>query len=263
MIRRSGPRSMVGLLVALSAVVAAPRAGAQVSVDDRITSLTEHVKKKSDDQACVVIDGLTQAFSTMTDEDKKKTVGALEKTLTARREEGDDKLFETTVQAFANCGELGQKATVKALKSPNVDKRRGVLAHALRSLAFHKDPGNVKTIVDYLVHNEPMVVAGAADALGGYAEQPEKTRKPIVEELVKNYASYASAATNAQASNKDKGVAKDRLAIVEKPFLDSLKKLTGQEFQDAPAAQKWFNDNKNKKWPEPGAAEGSGAPDKS
>jgi hypothetical protein len=251
------PLALFALLCA-----AAPRAGAQVSVDDRVTSLSEHVKKKADDQACVVIDGLAQAFATMSDEDKKKAVAAIEKCLTARREDGDDKLFEAAVAAFANLGDLGQKATVKALKSQNVEKRRGVLASALRSLGFHKDAANVKTLVDYLVHNEPIVVAGAAEALGNYAEQPEKVRKPIVEELVKNYASFASAASNAQASNKEKGVAKDRLNTVEKPFLDALKKLTGQELKDAPAWQKWFNDNKSRKWPDPAAGSASGAPEK-
>jgi HEAT repeat protein len=254
-------RSLLVLLPILLA--AAPLSSGQIAVDDRIASLQEHVKKPSDDQACVVIDGLSQTFSTMSEDDQKKTVAAFEKCLNAKREEGDDKLFETTVAAFANCGELGQKATIKSLKVPNVAKRRGVLAHALRSLGHHKDPGTVKTLTDYLVNSEPIVVAGAADALGNFGEQPEKVRKPVVEELVKNYASYHSAASNAQASNKEKGVAKDRLNVVEKPFLDALKKLTSQEFTDAPAAQKWFNDNKSKKWPDAAAADGAGGPAKS
>lgn len=229
---------------------AAATARAQVTVDDRVASLTELVKKKSDDQASGVVDGLAQAYAGMGEEDKKKAIAALEKCLSARREEGDDKLYESVVTAFANMGEAGQKATLKSLKSANVDKRRGVLASALRSLGFHKNPANVKTLVDYLVHNEPLVVAGAADALGNYAELPEKTRKPIVEELVKNYAQFASAASNTQASNKEKGMAEERLNIVQKSFQGALQKLTGQEFKDAPAAQKWFNDNKNKKWPD-------------
>ena len=205
--------AVVGVLAA-----AGPAARAQVSVDDRITSLTELVKKKSDDQAAVVVDGLAQGYAAMSEDDKKKAVAALEKCLNARREDGDDKLFESVVTAFANCGELGQKATLKSLKVANVDKRVGVLASALRSLGFHKNPANVKALVDYLVHNEPRVVAGAAEALGSYAEQPEKTRKPLVEELVKNYAQFASAATNGQATNKEKGMAQERLNVVEKAF---------------------------------------------
>jgi HEAT repeat protein len=250
--------AMAGAVAAAAGGLAGD-AAAQVTVDDRITSLAELVKKKSDDQATVVIDGLAQAFAGMADEEKKKAVAALEKCLGARREEGDDKLFESVVAAFANCGELGQKATLKSLKAANVDKRPGVLSAALRSLGFHKNPANVKTLVDYLVHNEPRVVAAAADALSNYADQPEKTRKPIVEELVKNYSQFASAATNAQASNKEKGQAQERLNVVEKSFQGALQKLTGQEFKDAPAAQKWFNDNKNKKWPDAGAAAGGGS----
>jgi len=234
-------------------------ASAQVSVDDRITSLQEQVKKKSDDQATVVVDGLAQAFTGMNEEEKKKTIAALEKCLGARREEGDDKLFEAVVAAFANCGEMGQKATLKSLKAANVDKRPGVLSAALRSLGFHKNPANVKALVDYLVHNEPRVVAGAADSLANYADQPEKTRKPIVEELVKNYSQYASAASKTGITNAEKGLAQERLNVVEKAFQGSLQKLTGQEFKDAPAAQKWFNDNKSKKWPDAGAPAGGGS----
>ncbi len=242
-------------------VASAPTARAQVTVDDRLTSLAEHVKKKADDQACTVIDGLVQTFATMSEEEQKKTIAAVEKCLNAKREEGDDKLFEATVSSFANFKELGEKATVRSLKAPNVDKRRGVLNKALLSLAFHKNPANVKTLVDYLVHNEPLVVAGAAEGLGSYADQPEKVRKPIVEELVKNYAQFASAASNASATNAQKATAKDRLNTVEKPFQGALQKLTGQEFKDAPSAQKWFNDNKGKKWADPAAA-GAGGPAK-
>jgi hypothetical protein len=51
-------------------------------------------------------------------------------------------------------------------------------------------------------------------------------------------------------------MAQERLAVVEKAFRESLQKLTGQEFKDAPAAQKWFNDHKSKKWPDANAAAG-------
>lgn len=225
-------------------------AAAQVSVDDRIASLAELVKKKSDDQAVVVVEGLAQTFAGMTEDEKKKSVGALEKCLNARREEGDDKLFEAVVHCFANMGESGQKATLKSLKSNNVEKRPGVLAAALRSLGLHANPANTKTLVDYLVHSEPLVVSGAVDALANYAELPEKARKPLVGELIKNYAAFASAASDAGASNKERGMAQERLNVVEKSFRGALQKLTGQEFADAPAAQKWYNDNKSKKWPE-------------
>src|SRR6185436_9022059 len=59
----------------------APFARAQVTVDDRVTSLAEHVKKKADDQAATVIEGLAQNYATMTEEDKKKALSAMEKCL--------------------------------------------------------------------------------------------------------------------------------------------------------------------------------------
>jgi hypothetical protein len=106
------------------------------------------------------------------------------------------------------------------------------------------------------VNSSPLVVAGAADGLGNFADQPEKARKEIVSELVKGYATFASAASNAAAPNKDKALAKERLAVVEGAFKESLKKLTGEDHPDAPAWQKWYNDNKSKKWGELTAGEG-------
>jgi hypothetical protein len=241
----------------------APAARAQVSVDDRITSLAEHVKKKADDQAATVIEGLSQTYGTMSEEEKKKALAAVEKCLGARREDGEDKLFESVVNSFPNFGEAGEKAALRSLKSPNVEKRRGVLAHALRSIGKFKNPDDVKTLSDYLKNSEPMVVAGAADGLGEFAEQAEKVRKPIVEELVKGYATYASAASNASAPPPQKAQAREKLNTVEKPFLASLQKLTGQEFKDAPSAQKWLNDNRNKKWSDAAAGGGAAAPAKS
>jgi hypothetical protein len=252
-----------GVALALSAavlLVAAPSVRAQVSVDDRIASLAEHVKKKSDDQAATVVDGIAQAFPNMSEEDKKKVVAAMEKTLNAKREEKDDKLFETVVNSWANMGEMGEKATLKNLKNANVEKRPSVLATALRSIGTHKNPANEKALTDYLVSSEPQVVSGAADGLANYADRPEKERKPIVDELQKAWSVYGSAAIKPGATPAEKSQAKGKLQTVEKSFQAALQKLTGQEFKDFAAAQKWWNQNKGNKWPEPAA--GGAAPPK-
>ncbi|HET6162877.1 MAG TPA: hypothetical protein VFG37_04375 [Planctomycetota bacterium] len=240
-----------GLALAAAFAAVAPPLRAQVTVDDRVNQLAENVKKKKDDEAATVIDGIAKNFATFSEEDKKKVTAAVEKCLAANRGDDDNKLFEAVFVAFMNMGELGEKATVRGLGSPSVAKRKGVLSGALRSLGSHKDPANTKTISDMLKNSEPLVVAGAADGLAFYADQPEKIRRPIVEELVKAYATYGSAATSGQADNKQKGQAKDKLAIVESPLREALKKMTNQEFKDYSAAQKWYNDNKGKKWDEP------------
>lgn len=243
--------TLKGLALGLAVTCVTPSLRAQVSVDDRINALTELVKTKKDDSAVTAIDGIGASFAAQPDDDKKKLLAAVEKCLNAQRADNDDKLYDAVVKSFANMGELGEKATIRALNSPSVAKRKSVLASTLRSLGFHKNVANVKTIEDMLKNSEPIVVGGAADSLSNYSDQPEKVRRPIVEELVKTYAQYGSAAVNSQQDNKLKNRAKDNLAIVEGPLRDSLKKLTGQEFKDYAAAQKWLNDNKSKKWDPP------------
>jgi HEAT repeat protein len=244
-------RTLKGLALGIVVAVAAPALRAQVSVDDRVNGLAELVKSKKDDNACTAIDGIGASFASFSEEDKKKAIAAVEKCLNAPRADNDDKLYEAVVKSFANMGELGEKATIRALSSATVSKRKSVLASALRALGFFKNVANIKTIEDMLKNSEPIVVAGAATALANYADQPEKVRRPIVEELVKIYAQYGSAAVNSQQDNKLKGRAKDNLAVVEGPLRDSLKSLTSQEFKDYAAAQKWLNDNKGKKWDPP------------
>jgi hypothetical protein len=240
-----------GLAAAAVFSAAVPSLRAQVTVDDRVNQLAENVKKKKDDEAATVIDGIAKNFASFSEEDKKKATTAVEKCLNATRDDNEDKLFEAVFIAFMNMGDLGEKATARALGSPTVAKRKGVLSGALRSLGSHKNPANTKTISDMLKNSEPLVVAGASDGLAFYADQPEKVRRPIVEELVKAYATFGAAAVNAQQDNKLKNRAKDNLKIVEGPLRESLKKMTNQDFKDYAAAQKWYNDNKGKKWDEP------------
>jgi hypothetical protein len=244
-------RILKGLALGFAVTVVAPPLQAQVSVDERVTGLADLVKTKKDDNAVTVIEGLGASFASFTEDDKKKAVAAVEKCLNAVRADNDDKLYDAAVKTFANMGELGEKATLKAMGSPTVAKRKSVLAASLRSLGFHKNVANVKAIQDMLKNSEPLVVAGASDALANYAAEPEKVRRPIVEELVKIYAQYGSAASNASQDNKLKNRAKDNLAVVESSLQDSLKKMTGQDFKDYAAAQKWLNDNKGKKWDPP------------
>jgi hypothetical protein len=243
--------ALKGLALAAVFSAAVPPLRAQVTVDDRVNQLAENVKKKKDDEAATVIDGIAKNFASFSEEDKKKATAAVEKCLNATREDNEDKLFEAVFIAFMNMGDLGEKATARALGSPTVAKRKGVLSGALRSLGSHKNPANTKTISDMLKNSEPLVVAGAADGLAFYADQPEKVRRPIVEELVKAYSTFGSAASTAPQDNKLKNRAKDNLKIVEGPLRESLKKMTNQDFKDYAAAQKWYNDNKGKKWDEP------------
>jgi hypothetical protein len=223
-------RLLKGLALGFAVTLVAPALHAQVSIDDRVNGLAELVKKKNDDNACTVIDGIGSSFASFSDEDKKKALAAVEKCLNANRNDNDDKLYDAVVKSFANMGEMGEKATLRSMNSPSVGKRKSVLASALRSLGFHKNVANVKTIQDMLKNSEPIVVAGAADSLANYADQPEKVRRPIVEELVKIYAQYGSAASNAQQDNKQKNRAKDNLAVVEGSLRETLKKMTAQEF---------------------------------
>jgi len=239
------PGACLAFLLAAATTLPAAGRAQEFTAEELCEGLIGFLKDKEDASAVGTLDLMAASFAKFSAEEQEKVVDLTEKVFGQRRDEGDDRLYLGALEALGKMGPLGQKATAKLLKKKPVKDRRDVLAAALRSLGGHQDPDEVGTIIDFLVYKEAVVIAAAAETLGdNYREQPEKVRKGIVEELIKNYATIASAA----AANPREPHYKDRLNVVEKPMLKSLARLTGESFADAVEWQKWYNDNKRKKW---------------
>jgi len=236
-------------LFSVLALLAPERAlGTQdLSPQDILDGLTSFLKDKDDAHAVGSIEILGERFSTFAEADQKKAVSLLDKALDQNRDEGDNALYLAVFKTLSQMGPMGEKTTLKNLKSKTVKDRPEVLAAAVESLGSHKNDKNIEVLIDYLVYKDAEVVASAARALGeNYADQPEKVRKDIVEELVKN---YSNCYTLTKANPKDFKFS-DRLRAVEEPMKTSLQKLTGQSLSEALEWERWYNDNKKKPWGE-------------
>ncbi len=233
----------------LTATTFSPAVGQEnLSAKELVDSLGDFLKKKNDEFAIGVLEMLSDKFSEFEKGDQKNAVKAAEKCLGQRRDEGDNKLYNAALNSLVGMGEQGEKAAIKALKHKNVKGRPEVLGTAINAVVAHKNDKSLKTVISYLVYKEPAVVASTAEALGKhFVEKEEKVRKQIVEQLVKNYATYYS---RAQANRNDPRF-QDQLNAVESSMQFALRELTGQDLEEAPAWQTWYNDNKKKKWESP------------
>jgi len=236
-------RSLIFPVLLLTGFAGA-RAQEELTADEMVEGLDKFIKEKNDQNAIGLLALIESSFSQLEEGDQKQVVKAVEKALGKRREEGDNELYVAALQTMGKMGELGRKATTKALKNNNVKKRPEVLGVAIQSLASHREPRDIDPIVKFLVHSENSVVAAAATALGEYHLQEEKVRKQVVEEVVKNYANAESLAE----SRPREPVFAEKLAAVERPMRLTLEKLTGQSFETAAEWQDWYNDNKRKPW---------------
>jgi hypothetical protein len=232
----------LGLLLVLSPGAVAT--SDDLTAKELVEGMSDYLKKKEDDRVVTLLEILQQRFHFFVEDEQKMVVKAVGKCLNARRPEGANEVYKSSLAALGAMGEDGEKVTLKSLKNNNVKKRREVLAAALGSIAMHKNRRNIKTLEDFLVHSDGIVVAASAAALGVYAQEEEKVRKPVVEQLVKTYGNLSALAH----SRPKEPVHRDKLNVVEKPILESLEKLTGLSYKTAPEWEKWYNNNKKKRW---------------
>ena len=239
-------RGALVLLAAVTAVVTAPMGAAQdLTAEQLEDGLKGALKERLYDRVPGIIDLMIQGYPNFSEDEQKDVAKAISGVLKRRVPEGEEAVYVAAAASFAHLGPHGLKNVKAALKVKSVKDNPDVLSAALASLGAHKDVKEIKTIVDYLVYKEPSVVAAAATSLGAnYRKVEEKRRKEIVGELVKAYANYHSLA----AANAREPIYRERLAVVERPMKEALRQMTGLDQADAPAWQKWYNDNKSKKW---------------
>jgi hypothetical protein len=140
-------------------------------------------------------------------------------------------------------------------KSPIYNVARAGLA-GLGKIASPK-PGDVKFLTD-LLKGKDEVIGDAARAIGGYAKAPGSVRHDLFEELLKR-----SEGTFSKSENNDNN-AKRSWNIWGTEIVDSMKKLSKQNFEKPPEFRKWLNNKdegggKNPKtWADPPDAAGGG-----
>ncbi len=199
----------------------------------------------ADDRLTKAVDGLTADFAKYDDKGKKEVVDGLAKIFVVRTDENNDAIYTVAAAALSEMGADGEAVLMRAYKLKHIEKKPGARADIVESLGKHKNPKNIEFFTKLLNESDTKVVIAAVKSLGEFKDADAKTRKDVAEALVKQYAN----ANNLDAKEKGKNaVFHQRLLDIEQPMNDALGALTLQSFTDSAAWEKWFNDNRNKKW---------------
>ena len=94
---------------------------------------------------------------------------------------------------------------------------------------------------------EAALQAAAGKALGNFRESKQGLRRDIVSGMIIKWGSLSEMGSQLGA-NVEAQNAKDRLAAISGPWNDTMKALTGQDFDTFRKWQGWYNKNKNGKW---------------
>jgi len=252
------------LLLALA--VCAPVATAQKpdkpkpdkEVADRIEVLEDVLGDKKftrDAEGIAAIDVLYQKHEAgLCEEDDADIVKVLSKVLLKGKVRPADKiaLYDAAAHALSQQGEAGADVLQKAYDNKGRFKAKPewvpLREKLLRAIGKTKDESKIKFLLDEARRSpEAALQAAAGEALGNFEGSKEKVRKEIVGDLLVRYGSMSEKA-NQIGSNIESQNARDRLAALSGKWNETLKKLTGQDFDTFLEWQKWHNDNKNKDW---------------
>ena len=116
----------------------------------------------------------------------------------------------------------------------------GVFA-ALKKVA-DPDPAVTDALVKLLVNKDNLVVAKAADTLGGYGAAPGDVRRDLLEQLIRSFEGVASQAQS-QPKKAPNRTAMNKWATVGSAVVGAMNALAHQSFTDPAAARRWFNEH--------------------
>lgn len=218
-----------------------------------LEELRDHVKArgKEDNEAIAVIDRLVQEFPGCGPKDRASIVKALGKCFEAKRQEledgvPDNKLFMAAAVAL---GEMGKDASATLAKWIGDKRHRKDLMlqrQLVLSLGKTKDENQIDELIDLLVHKDATLVGAAAEALANFKDAPQKTRKKLVNELIK----VLMSAKGAMDSDLQDIIARERYDAIAAPIITTLQELTGVDERVPEKWQSWWNNNKKKDWDE-------------
>ncbi len=149
------------------------------------------------------------------------------------------------VYALGSFGKLGAKDLQRVLKdrSLKADEKREVFLAAIQGLGITKDIGGMKVLIKFLQDKDSYVIATAAESLGNYHDVKGVVRKEIVKNMIKVFSSSFSASKDARKTAQI-----EKFNVIAGPFNNTLQALTSASPGNAEDWQRWFNDNKKKKW---------------
>lgn len=215
-------------------------------------------KMEKDAEAVAIIDELLQKYEAgMHEKDVKSFLRELQKVLSPSRARlrppESIALYKTAAVALGQMGEEGARVLKSVYDGKRIpDKAEWVPLREVLLVQVGKteDLGMVKFLIEEARRaHESALMAAAGEALGNFADAPQKVRKDIVEQLLIRYGEVdAKSRDSLDPNNLQAQNAQDRLAAISDKWNTTLSKLTGQNFRSLPEWQEWWNDNKNKDW---------------
>jgi hypothetical protein len=229
----------------LALLLALPLAVTSVPVDeidDGIASLEKAIKEKAKPDIKHYLTLLADKYASAKPEQKKNILRLDGLVLN----NADQELKDAAVEAVARTDAAGVALLVKELDKKPTEDNMAYMAAVIKAIGRLKDPkAGQDRLLKLLKHKSIDVVAFATEALANYKEAPMEAKKEIFDDILKIYASIASAANEPRDST-----AKAKLTKLQPAADETLRNLTGQSLKGAIDWQKWWNDTGKKaaKW---------------
>ena len=252
--------TLAAFTFALATPVAAQKA-AKVAVDPTVATKLKELKaiaadKKfaQDAKGIQIIDELIQKHEKgLHPKDQKSIVKGLDSLLNKGRLRPAAKaqVYNAAAEALGRHGKDGAKVLKSAYEKKRFPKKRAwvpLREKLLVNIGRTEDENMVKFLLDEARRSpEAALMAAAGKALGNYKDAKQKLRREIVSGMIIKWGSLAEAGSQLGA-NVEAQNAKYRLSTISGPWNDTLKALTGQNFDTFQKWQSWYNKNKNSKW---------------
>ena len=202
-------------------------------------------RHEADEKLRGALDLLMLDYPNYDEKQQKKVVSDISGMFKIRAKEGEDRIYIMAAACLSEMGPTAEKTLKSAMKIKHLEKRVDVQVVLIDALGRHLNEKNVDLFVKLMKSAETKIVVAAIKALGMYRDSDVKVRKEIAEELIKQYAN----ANNLNAREKGKNpVFRERFYAVEVPMNEALAAITLQSFQTSAEWEKWYNDNRSKKW---------------
>lgn len=205
----------------------------------------EEERAAAQDGVVAVLDQLLVDFPQYDEKQQKSVVSGVSKVFKVKTREGEDRIYIAAAVCLSEMGPKAESQLKSAMKVKQLQKKPDVQAVLIESLGKHRNLKNVDLFVKLLNDGDANICVAAVHALSEYRDTKAKDRKEIVEALVKQYANTNNLDLREKGKNP---VWRERLLVIEVPMNEALASLTLQSFRTAPEWEKWYNDNRSKKW---------------
>lgn len=221
-------------------------------VEQAIEQLADIVKDRGeqDREAIELIDQtLIPEFKKSGPKDRAAIVKALDKCIKEKRKPNDEGLPNNSLhlaaaEALGMMGPESVKPLIGWVGHKQHDEDLALQRKLILSLGKTKDEKAADTLLDLLDNHQPQIQAAGAEALINYDGAEEKLRKRIFEDLLKTLMRVRAVIDQDQ----NEIIEHERWDIISGPIVSTLKRLSGQDINDAHDWQHWWNKNKKADW---------------